>query len=497
VKLEEISAEIRPRGNWEAVDLGWAMVRKHYGTILRAWMLTIWPLWALILVLLHNHLGWAMILIWWLKPIYDRIPLFVLSNTLFGPVPKMRDVFRAWPGLFFKNLFHALFMGRLSTHRSLVLPIAQLEGFRGTDFRKRAKPISSKAAGPAWWMQVASLLLLHGTWIGFAFFIHFMIPNPEGVSTWSMIMRIVNEGYLYPYSHYVWILLYLGALTLIEPFYVGGGFGMYLNTRTELEGWDVELSFRRMADRLREMSVAASVVLLLGLGLAMPTPAHAQEDAASPSGPPSSPEEGIETVLAHPDFEIQKRTIRIPNEDLQDAPSWGFPDLGFAAGGLQFFQFLFWAVAIAILAFLLIMILRYLLTLKGGGSTMGMVGPAPKAKTVMGMNVERESLPSDVVAAARKLWAEAKYQDAIGLLYRGAISWLINSANLAIEESDTEEECLMRARHLPQETLVSYFVRLTRAWITTAYGDQPPNDEEAGALFDQWPFRNQALKEVT
>ena len=43
--------------------------------------------------------------------------------------------------------------------------------------------------------------------------------------------------------------LYLVAVALIEPLYVAGGFALYLNRRTALEGWDLEVQLRRIAQR--------------------------------------------------------------------------------------------------------------------------------------------------------------------------------------------------------------------------------------------------------
>jgi hypothetical protein len=38
---------------------------------------------------------------------------------------------------------------------------------------------------------------------------------------------------------------YAAVVGLLEPFYVGAGFAMYLNRRVELEAWDIEQEFRR------------------------------------------------------------------------------------------------------------------------------------------------------------------------------------------------------------------------------------------------------------
>ena len=48
------------------------------------------------------------------------------------------------------------------------------------------------------------------------------------------------------------------AMSLTDVFVTGAGFGVYLNNRTWIEGWDVELAFKRLARRLAK---AAMVML--------------------------------------------------------------------------------------------------------------------------------------------------------------------------------------------------------------------------------------------
>ena len=40
---------------------------------------------------------------------------------------------------------------------------------------------------------------------------------------------------------------YAAAVLVLEPFYVAAGFALYLNRRTLLEGWDIEVALRRIA----------------------------------------------------------------------------------------------------------------------------------------------------------------------------------------------------------------------------------------------------------
>src|SRR5207342_1489924 len=70
--------------------------------------------------------------------------------------------------------------------------------------------------------------------------------------------------------------LYYVASTALEPFYVGAGFGLYLNRRTQLEAWDVELAFRRLRERLG----GALVVAFLALGVVL---SPAQDARAAPA----------------------------------------------------------------------------------------------------------------------------------------------------------------------------------------------------------------------
>jgi hypothetical protein len=64
-------------------------------------------------------------------------------------------------------------------------------------------------------------------------------------------------------------LLLLGAwwlsVSVVEPIYVAAGFGLYLHRRTQLEAWDVELVFRRLAARARELARPRRALLAVAL----------------------------------------------------------------------------------------------------------------------------------------------------------------------------------------------------------------------------------------
>ena len=67
LRLEDVTAEIRPRVPWESIDLGCALACRHIGAIWQAWLITILPLWVLLAVLLQDHPVWFIVCTWWLN----------------------------------------------------------------------------------------------------------------------------------------------------------------------------------------------------------------------------------------------------------------------------------------------------------------------------------------------------------------------------------------------------------------------------------------------
>ena len=97
MRIEDLTVALRPRTAWEAVELGTTLARRHVTAVWKPWLLLSLP--VLVLV---NALGWAIdaiwlsaIAMWWLKPAFDRVPLYVLSRAVFGHVPTTTQTLRA------------------------------------------------------------------------------------------------------------------------------------------------------------------------------------------------------------------------------------------------------------------------------------------------------------------------------------------------------------------------------------------------------------------
>jgi hypothetical protein len=247
MRLEEIGIQLRPRTASEALDLGRVMMHAWYGGAWRAWALTYLAFGIPLLLVLWNHQAIAITLIWWLKPLCDRALLFAYSRSLFGEATTLRDVWRALPGLL-KNtaLVSALTFRRLSLRRAFLLPVWQLEGQRGKPARQRCKVLSSRVDNLSVGLTVFCVNISFFLALSLLLLIQMFVPEGhEGffrISEWM-------DGQIPAATLLVLNLAYMAGETIVEPFYIASGFSLYLNRRSELEGWDIELAFRRMATR--------------------------------------------------------------------------------------------------------------------------------------------------------------------------------------------------------------------------------------------------------
>ncbi|BDS05650.1 hypothetical protein NT6N_06900 [Oceaniferula spumae] len=488
MKLEEVTAEIRPRAPWESIDLGCSLARKHIGDIWKAWALTVFPLWLLLALLLRNHPFLLILCIWWLKPIYDRVPLMVVSRALFGAAPNVKEVLAAWPKLIVRRIWFALVVGRFSPARSLSLPVAELEGLRGATYRQRVNLLERNGGEGATMATLAGMVLEGVTGLGLIMLVMMMVPEHVSSNWWDGVSEFfVHSSYSDFSVGFFWLAagVQMFAITVMEPFYVSAGFALYINSRTLTEGWDIELAFKRLGIRLRNLAgksgVALLAILLTGF-LAVPTARAAEEGYR----------ESAEEVLSHEDFTIHHRNVKVPvDRSSSSSPSWlsellsgsGMPTFMGLVGKL-----LFYIILAAVIGGLVYLIIRNRHIFSGGGSLAKSGEQRIKTEEIMGMDVRPESLPADIADAARKAWRDGNSHLALSLLYRGAIAWLVNREMLPIEESDTEGDCLRRVQTVGNTAYGPYFSELTGAWVNVAYGKKDPDGNHMIELCDSWPF---------
>lgn len=476
MKLEAVTAELRPRSEWEAVDLGLALVRRDFGKLSAAWWCGMLPILVIGLPLLRNHPFWFCFVFWWWIPVSSRLTLFKLSRILFGENPRGRDVWRELPKAIGRRFPYRMLWARLSPWRPLTQAVEDLEGLKGKDYSARCRILLRRGDSIVIMLGMWRLFLVF--WIAFALFCTGLLFLPETVmAEWQDTMSIwwETQGLVPPLGLSIAIMLSLCvSMWLVDMFSTGAGFGIYINHRTWIEGWDVELAFRRLANRLQ--GVAGAVALAFIACFCVDARANGE------------PKEEIDRVLAHEDFVIHSETIREPQPWNLDWLEKLFGSGSSGGVGMEALAILLKVAVFGGLIGVVVWLLWKYRHLFGGRGGVRVPKAQARAKVVMGMEVSEESLPDDVAQAAWAAWKDGRRQEAMSLLYRGAISWMISKAGVEIAESDTENDCLGRVRHARVQHL-DYFGHLTNEWVRLAYAREVPSDETIERLCRQWPFR--------
>jgi len=502
VRLEEITVRLRRRTAWEALDLGHALLRAWAGPAYRVWFVTYWSVGIALVAVFGFLWEWsagAILVLWWLKPLFDRVLLRTYSLALFGQNATLADAVRALPGVLRQpGVLSGLTLRRLSLARSFLLPVWQLEQQSGAAARVRFRVLGRRASGSAAWLTFVCAHLVLILWFSTILLAEWLMPvGSEGLFFRFDFFSISGET---PVWRDVLIVLgYMAAETLVEPLYVASGFSLYLNRRSELEAWDIDLAFRRLAVRLREAAGvgmgAGLVALLLCVSLlAGPGSVRAETAAEAKPAPTSAaqdrPKQLIQEILADPVFgrEIEEKRWKLrqdKEEKKEREPSRLDPYFDKLArmfetlvGGLRVVA---WGVAIVVAAFLVYLVIRYRAFWLPGGR----VAPLPP-EVLFGLDVRPQSLPDDVAAAARAALAAGRIEEALSLLYRGALVVLLHRLQVEFRAGDTEDDCLSRVHGRLQFAAERYFRQLLEHWRHIAYARRVPPLPDLEALCSGW-----------
>lgn len=489
MRIDRIAIALRLRDPWEAIDLGAVMIRAWWRPLYAAWFAVVLPL-ALALHLVFANAAWiALLLLWWLKPAYDRIVLFVLAQAVFGSPPGVRATIAGLLSLVRSTgLPAALTWRRLDPLRSFNLPVRQLEGQRGAAARTRERLLGRRAAGQATGLMFACIAFEIIVLLSLNLSLDLLTPAGMGANepTESILAAAIGFGDEGWRAH-LRNAFYFLALCIVEPLYVAGGFALYLNRRTALEAWDLELAFRRMRPDAAPRSLLGFAIgaLFACTIAASAQPAWTAERTAD-SGTI------IREVLAAPDFqEFSEKAVWRLRRDSAEATTRGSRPafMDFLLSVAETLSQLSRVAAYAIIALVVAVLLLYLYRAAVGWSRAPPTAPAdrrPPPAILFGLDVRPESLPDDLA----RLAARAASQDprmALSLLYRGALAALIHRDGIRIDSGDTEGDCLRRVRRANDPTLTDYFARLVGAWSQAAYAVHRVDPALVQALCEEWP----------
>ncbi|BBB25956.1 hypothetical protein [Amphritea japonica] len=507
MELDKLEINLRRRTSWEAIDLGFALARRWFMPLWLLWLASAAPLGVMLFLLLHEQLWLLILLVWWFKPLYEPPLMFWMSRAVFGEQLPVKSVLRQWWTVVRPQLLLNLTFRRFNPSRSFTLPVAILEQLRGKPRRDRLR-VLGKNQHAATWLTVIGIHLETILETAFVAVVFMLIPEDL---RWTSL----NDLIFAPGRIGEWLQLAGGLLcmSLIAPFYVAAGFALYLNRRSELEGWDIEINFRRTRERLKMSRTqladkgvgkyarktarkgSASLILICLVSFLLPgSPAEAGAPVSSQEAKPV-----IEQVLEDDAFGRTEQThywqyIGQPDTDEKTDNSWFFDLLeglfkilgGFFEGTAEVGKILIWIVGILLVVYLVYRV-------AGNTQWFSRFQRRPvrvsrqQPVELFGLDLRPEQLPDDLAAEAHRLASDGAFREALSLLYRGALVYLVMQAQLDIPDSATEGECLEMVKASRTVAEAEYFDSLTGHWLKMAYGHITPAAEPVLSLCERWP----------
>lgn len=504
---------LRRRSGWEASDAGILLWRRNAGALLLFFALPCLLVVFGLCFLPRTVLFKALFGLWWFKPLFDRVILHVIAVRFFDPEAPLPRLFRGLGKSLRSGLAGDLLWRRFSPWRGGRMPVRVLEKLTGRTARKRIAMLESGGLG----------FCLMVTILGIA--LNYTLLAGEFLFTVIVLSMLDLGSFDEVFKDYATFFTVLSVVVnginflVVESLYICMNFGIYINSRLETEGWDLQLDFKRFAgkndanpapDAARSggpgktpnpaLSGIAGIVvlgaLLLGPGiqpLYSETASDVQDIAGtsaeasfqnSADAPLTGEEEALkqlDEVLASPDFGGEKKSWRIqPREsgektEEQNPLFDAFPSFGNVKQifGLFLRALLFAGIA-ALMGFGLY---RYL-------KTGGFIKKNRGWKSSALAKAEKEKNSSLLLEGAKELWRRGLVREAWAQCFAAILAAFSERDNFTFPRDATEYGCLklLKARNTPEAESFSVFLR---SWIAMAYGGRIPDSNyfEAALAF--------------
>ncbi len=506
MKLENLQIALARRNPWQATDLGLQVARQHYGPLFII-SLTLTCVLSLLLWALCQNAVIACLLLFWFKPIIERPLLFFISRAIFADAPTIKQSLLSLTGGANRLWFKTLFIHRFSLSRSFNDPVVLLEGLKGDARSNRLRVLHNSSNGSGW----LSMLGIHIEYaIQMAIFVLPLILLPSGVIDFEF-SDIFETGDSVIAA--LTLITYAIAVALVAPFYVCCGFILYLNQRTHLEAWDIELGFKKISGRLASLSSLSSLSVLVLVSVLSFSPGASWADEPEEVDEATKIEEQQAEKAAIEEYypasesaeaqQVRSALNDILNSDLfgkhyKDKEysldwdwSWDFePDEKKKQDELPWLSLIkeialyFKYLMILLLGLLLLYILvKYQPWLYLPGFK---IQKKEKPQSILGMDMSEQSLPDNFLQIISGHLTRQQFREALSLMFRAHLINAIHVKNMPFKQSNTEQECLVIMQaHSPQDE-AQCFADLVMHWQMLAYAHQSANAQALQSLFEHW-----------
>ena len=499
MELERIGVVLRPRVTREALDLGAAMLRAHARPVWSAWFAFTLPLFVLCnglgVALGWPWLGW--VLMWWLKPLFDRLPLYVLSRAVFDRAPGWRETLHGQRQWSWRSTLAGLTWLRIDSNRALRLPLELLEGAPRKQRAARWKVLRRRIAGETSLLTYGCLQFELVLFLSFWLFALLLIPHEWRPESLSGFFRDDVRVAATPWILAGTAVAYL-AMSAIEPLYVACGFALYLNRRTQLEAWDIDLAFRRLRARLQGLGKLLGVLLLCAGALPLsvraaaatvdvpkPVASNLEQVFGQSAGADRRFAEAAAEVYRDPRFggerKLRRWTFKYATEPDARTQPLSFPLLARLLAAA--FKGLLWLLLIGAAGALVWFAWRWRKRL---APTADEALPA-LPQSLQASAGAAASLPADLAGATRALWQARQRREALALLYRGCVERTAQLLQQPPAAEATEADWLRQAAAIADPACAQRVAAIVRTWQFAAYAGRYPDDAAIERLLSGWP----------
>jgi hypothetical protein len=221
--------------------------------------------------------------------------------------------------------------------------------------------------------------------------------------------------------------------------------------------------------------------LLFGLFISDPVSAQEAVDAPPVTSPAyvAQARKTIDAVLAEPEFD-QKKTIKVPRRSKEPSVKEKKSSRTLSPDWKKFIEFI--AQAGEVVLWLLVFGLVVLLVLTSkhwlpflGWRHLRTRPSLPVARQSNSILEVAEVLPEDIDTVVKRCWNEGKKDEALSLLYRGAIELLAERHRIESPQGATEEEIRLLVGNV-MPSFKECFGNIACAWLRLAYAHRPPAD---------------------
>jgi len=457
----------------EAADSGLLIWRENFVNFIPFFAIPFW-ICAFALRLLPGSLQYfSWLILWLLKPLFDRIILHIISIRFFESDAGIKRLLRGLGKSLLRGLAGDLLWRRFSPLRSAMIPERVLEPRKksGKENAQRRKQLKRGGLNfcfflTLWGIAVEIVLLLSE----FIFVVN--------IAELFFKIDILNDGDYFEraeiYIYAAWCLNYI----IIETIYVCMGFSIYINSRINVEGWDLEIMFRGFAEKIKSKKTAGLLIVFCVVCLFFPINTFAQNLQNDTNGVPL---EVLQNILDSPDFGSEKDTWGIRFKEQNESNDINFDFDPFAEKLRTIFAFTLRLILIMLIAAFAVFLFLYVRKLVNERNI-----TAKKSATRVLHGIPLLN-PDDLLKKAAYFFEHENLRLAWGYCTAAVIiSWSLYRG-LVFPPNATESECAAMVKSMPNNNAdeAGIFCAFINDWINFAYAGQlpPAGHFEKAAVF--------------